>query len=103
MTFNVNEVVLVACQSRSWFVLYATGETFSPFFWGVNKSTTRQTTSHANDFVNAKGRAREKPLFAGKKSRSPSGLFDNLVEPSTLKKRLLWQIDWRQKRAHLLV
>ena len=103
MTFNVNEVVPVACQSRSWFVLYATRETFSPFFWGVKKSGTRHTTSHANDFVNAKGRAREKLLFAGKKSRSPSWLFDILVQPSTLKQRLLLRIDWRQKRAHLLV
>ena len=31
---------------------------------GGNKLTTRQT-SHANDFVNAKSRAREKPLLAG--------------------------------------
>ena len=30
----------------------------------VNKPTTRQT-SHANDFVNAKSHAREKPLLAG--------------------------------------
>ena len=27
MAFSVNEVVRVACQSRSWFVLYAPGET----------------------------------------------------------------------------
>ena len=32
-------------------------------FTGVNKAITRQT-SHANDFVNAKSHAREKPLFA---------------------------------------
>ena len=31
---------------------------------GGNKLTTRQT-SHPNDFVNAKSRAREKPLLAG--------------------------------------
>ena len=64
MAFNVNEVVCVACQSRSWFVLYAPWETFSPFSRGVNISTTRQT-SQAKDLVNAKGHAREKALLAG--------------------------------------
>ena len=41
MAFNVNEVVRVDCQSRSWFVLYAPRETFSPFSRGVNISTTQ--------------------------------------------------------------
>ena len=64
MAFNVNEVVRVACQSRSWFVLYTPRETFSPFSRGVNISTTRQT-SQAKDLVNAKGHAREKALLVG--------------------------------------
>ena len=51
MAFSVYEVVRVAYQSRSWFVIYA--------------PTTRQTASHANDFVNAKSYAREKALLAG--------------------------------------
>ena len=34
------------------------------FSRGVNKPTTRETR-HANDFVNAKSHAREKPLLAG--------------------------------------
>ena len=73
MAFNVNEVIRVACQSRSWFVLYAPRETFSPFSRGVNISTTRprgappgnRQTSQANDLVNAKGHAREKALLVG--------------------------------------
>ena len=65
MAFNVNEVIRVACQSRSWFVLYALRETFSPFPRGVNIATTRQT-SQANDLVNAKGHAREKALLVGR-------------------------------------
>ena len=55
MAFRVNEVIRVACQSHSWFVLYTLG--------GVNKLTTRQT-SHTNDFVNAKSHARKKSLLA---------------------------------------
>ena len=41
MALGVYEVVWVACQSHSWFVLYVSGE------------TTRQT-SDANDYVDAK-------------------------------------------------
>ena len=52
MAFSVYEVVGVACQSRSWFVLY------------TPKPTTRLTTD-ANDFVNAKSHEREKPLLTG--------------------------------------
>ena len=36
--------------------------------YGANKPTTRQT-SHANDFVNAKSRAREKAAPLGKRLR----------------------------------
>lgn len=50
MAFGVYEVVCVTCLSRSWFVY---------------------TTSHANDFVNAKCHEREKPLFAGYSSFFP--------------------------------
>ena len=52
MAFSVYEVVPVACQSRIWFCLSPTS------------ATTRQT-SYANDLVNAKSLAREKPLLAG--------------------------------------
>ena len=58
MAFSVNEVACVVCQSRSWFVLFAQEKRCR------NKTTTRQT-SYANDFVNAKGHARENPLLAG--------------------------------------
>ena len=47
MAFSVYEVIRVSCLSRSWFVY-----------------VTRQTRN-ANDFVNAKTHAREKPLLAG--------------------------------------
>ena len=69
-------------------------ETFSSFSRGINKSTTRHTRE-ASDLVNAKGHAWEKPA-----RRVEIWLFDILVEPATLKKRLLLQIDRRQKRAH---
>ena len=52
MAFTVYEVV--ACQSRSWYVTSR----------GVNKPATR-LTSDANDFVNARSHAREKPLLTG--------------------------------------
>ena len=38
------------------------------FSQGVNKLTTRQT-SHANDFVNDKSNAKEKPLLAGYRNK----------------------------------
>ena len=46
-------------KSFAWLVCRVVG-----FSQGVNKPTTRETT-HANDFVNAKSHAREKPLLAG--------------------------------------
>ena len=69
-SFSVHEVVRVACQSRSWFVVFAP----------ANKPATR-LTSHANDLVNAKPKshATEKPLlaasvalFLGKRARTAS-------------------------------
>ena len=54
MGFSVHEVIRVSCLSRD-----------------VNKPTTRQTR-HANDFVNAKSHAREKPLLAGYILRKPT-------------------------------
>ena len=71
MAFSVNEVACVACQSRSWFVLFAQEKR------GGNKTTTRQT-SHANDFVNAKGHAREKPLLAGHPGVDPGFYMSDL-------------------------
>ena len=56
MAFSVYKVACVACQSRSCFVCTELGR--------INKATTR-LISHANDFVNAKSHAREKPLLAG--------------------------------------
>ena len=41
MALGVYEVVWVACQSHSWFVLYVSGE-------------TKRQTSDANDYVDAK-------------------------------------------------
>ena len=52
MAFSVYEVVRAACLSRSWFV---TGR----------KQTSYATDEHANDFLNSKSYAREKPLLAG--------------------------------------
>ena len=54
MAFSIYKVIRVGCLLRS----------FMPR--GVNKPTVRQT-SHANEFVNPKSHAREKPLFAGNK------------------------------------
>ena len=51
-------------KSFAWLVCRVVG-----FSQGVNKPTTRETT-HANDFVNAKSHAREKPLLAGYLSAS---------------------------------
>ena len=53
--FSVNEVFRVACQLRSWFVLYAPGR--------KNKKL-RDIKARANDIVNAKSHAREKRLLA---------------------------------------
>ena len=66
MAFRVNEVVRVACQSHSWFVLYTLG--------GINKLTTRQT-SHTNDLENAKSHAREKSLLAGYEKWKPTPVY----------------------------
>ena len=52
-------------KSFAWLVCRVVG-----FSQGVNKPTTRETT-HANDFVNAKSHAREKPLLAGYLSAGP--------------------------------
>ena len=49
--FSVNEAFRVACQLRSWFVLYAPGR--------KNKKL-RDIKAHPNDIVNAKSHAREK-------------------------------------------
>ena len=51
-------------KSFAWLVCRVVG-----FSQGVNKPTTRETT-HANDFVNAKSHAREKPLLGGYLSAS---------------------------------
>ena len=51
MAFNVYEVVQVACQSK----------------------TNVRLTSDANDFVNAKSHAREKPLLGGQVFRLSCG------------------------------
>ena len=53
MVFSVYEVVRVACLSRRLF--FITGR----------KQTSYATDEHANDFLNAKSHAREKPLLAG--------------------------------------
>ena len=60
MAFSVNKLIHVACQMRSWFVLYAPGE-----IQGVLGVNNYAQTSHANDFVNAKSHTGEKPLLAG--------------------------------------
>ena len=64
MAFSVNEVVHVACQSHSWFVLYTLA------MGGVSKLATRQM-SHTNDFVNAKSHAREESLLTGYEKWKP--------------------------------
>ena len=66
MAFSVNEVVRVACQSHSWFVLYTLG--------GVSKLATRQM-SHTNDFVNAKSHAREESLLTGYEKWKPTLVY----------------------------
>ena len=66
MAFSINEVIHVACQSHSWFVLYTLG--------GVNKPATPQT-SHTNDFVNAKSHAREKSLLTGYEKWKPTLVY----------------------------
>ena len=85
MALSVNKVIRVACQSHSWFVLCTLG--------GVNKLTTRQT-SHANDFVNAKSHAREKPLLAGYEKWKPktvclylAGFLKTLLQNGTFCKK----------------
>ena len=62
MAFSVNEVVHVACQSHSWFVLYTLG--------GVSKLAMQQA-SHTNDFVNAKSHASEESLLTGYEKWKP--------------------------------
>ena len=47
MAFGVYKFVCLACLLRGWFVYAQT------------------QTSHANDVINAKSHAREKPLLAG--------------------------------------
>ena len=62
MAFSVYEVIRLAC-------LCVVGlSEVCPRSRGVNKPTMRQA-SHANDFVNAKSHAREKPLLAGYRKR----------------------------------
>ena len=58
MAFRAYEVVRVACESRSCFVLYAPGET------GLKQTNYATGVSHAN-YVSSKSHAREKPLLAG--------------------------------------
>ena len=85
MAFSINEVVCVACQSHSWFVLYTLG--------GVNKLTMRQP-SHTNDFVNAKSHAREKSLLAGYEKWKPTPVYLYLAG---FLKMLLQNGTFRQK------
>ena len=56
---SIYKVVWVTCQPCSWLVFLR-----PRFSWGVNKPTTR-LTSDANDFVNAKSHARQKPCSQG--------------------------------------
>ena len=58
MAFSVYEVIRLACLC----VVGLSG--VCPRSRGVNKPTMRQA-SHANDFVNAKSHAREKPTEIG--------------------------------------
>ena len=57
--------LLAFTKSFAWLVCRVVG-----FSQGVNEPTKRETT-HANDFVNAKSHAREKPLLAGYLSAGP--------------------------------
>ena len=55
-------MVLVIIKSFAWLVSRVVGLFYTP--QGVKTPTTRET-SRANDFVNAKSHAKEKPLLAG--------------------------------------
>ena len=65
MVFSVYEVVRVLVFRLVTLVCLRPVVSFSQ---GVNKLTTRQT-SHANDFVNDKSNAKEKPLLAGYRNK----------------------------------
>ena len=58
LTIGACEVVHQACLSRGYFFFTPSEK------GGANKLTTRQK-SPANDFINAKSHARQKPLLAG--------------------------------------
>ena len=60
MAFNFYEVIHVACQSHSWFVLYALGEKGR-----IKIKQTKRLRSDVNNFLKAKSRAQEKPILAG--------------------------------------
>ena len=61
MAFSIYEVICVACLWCRWFCLCPPRNGKR----GVLTKSMAQQTSHANNFVNAKGNAREKLLLAG--------------------------------------
>ena len=61
MAFSIYEVICVACWWCRWFCLCPPRNGKR----GVLTKSMAQQTSHANNFVNAKGNAREKLLLSG--------------------------------------
>ena len=60
------------------------------FCWGVQNKPTTRLTSDANDFVNAKKHAREKPLLAGYfRSGCSEQLYPNILVRHRICKILL--------------
>ena len=86
MALGVYEVVWVACQSHSWFVLYVSGE------------TTRQT-SDANDYVDAKSPCAE---VHGEGADKGKGRGESIFSSAPPPFPLLWRINltWNHILSH---
>ena len=86
MALGVYEVVWVACQSHSWFVLYVSGE------------TTRQT-SDANDYVDAKSPCAE---VHGEGADKEEGRGESIFSSAPPPFPLLWRINltWNHILTH---